>query len=654
MVEQRHTGTSAGVLTRRRRQLVSGVTAIAAVGAILVPGTGSGVSAQSGPDAAIERFVSASAEDLLGRGPTTAERARWSLRLSGGAPRLDVTSDQVASPEWRARVVTGLYGLAFDRAPDAGGLGHWSDSLRSGGSTAAVAGALLGSPERRAAADEDDHRWLSDVYQDVLGRAADQAGHRYWIDRMADGADHQSVARALFKTPEANATRVDRLYRDLLSRPVDRDGRAHWSRWLTTHDDSRLAAVLVASAEYGVRVEAARGDGDDPSTSTTAPGSTTTMPPAHPDPEHFTGTVADFYIVPDPLPFGEPGTLIRYQELGSSGGYAHQRIMYHSRDAEDRDRAVTGTISFPLEAPPPGGWPVVSFSHGTTGIAAQCAPSRNATQAPGYGVHGVRVATDYIGLGPVGEIHPYLSAASEGHAVIDAVRAARQVSGANAGTSWLSIGGSQGGHAALVAGERNDTYAPELTLLGTVAMAPPAAMEQTFGPIDQIVTHIVGVMAIYGMAGEHPSVEPRDYVSDEVAALFPVLEDGCLGEIMDTFLLQVEDHANFWSNDPRETEPARSFFLPHEPGLVPTPAPLLITSGTTDIQVHYERVRILVERLCASGHEVEFHEYQGADHGAVFSLSNARAEEFLAERIAGEGALSSCDDPERPRPEPQP
>lgn len=345
-------------------------------------------------------------------------------------------------------------------------------------------------------------------------------------------------------------------------------------------------------------------------------------------------------MVPDPLPAAPPGTLIRYQDVSRSADWVTLRIMYHSRDAEDRDRAVTGTITYPTDAPPPGGWPVVSFAHGTTGIASQCAPSRGTGEAPRYGVHGVGVATDYIGLGPVGEIHPYLSSAAEGHAVIDAVRAAGKVPGSDAGSEWFAIGASQGGHAALVAGERNATYSPELTLLGTVALTPPAAFDQTFGPVDEVVSHVIGAMVIYGMPGEHPSIDPYDYVSQEVADSFHVLEEGCLPEITSTFV--AKDHANFWTNDPRETEPARSFFLANEPGLIVTPAPMFIASGTTDVQVPIGRVHVLMERLCTLGQVVEYHEFAGADHGAVPGLASADVHRFLADRLAGEPAVDSC------------
>ena len=45
----------------------------------------------------------------------------------------------------------------------------------------------------------------------------------------------------------------------------------------------------------------------------------------------------------------------------------------------------------------------------------------------------MRVATDYVGMGPVGEVHPYLSGLSEAQPVIDSVRAASRIEDATVG-----------------------------------------------------------------------------------------------------------------------------------------------------------------------------------------------------------------------------
>src|SRR5690606_14109137 len=126
------------------------------------------------------------------------------------------------------------------------------------------------------------------------------------------------------------------------------------------------------------------------------------------------------------------GQLIRVQDLGETNGYVDLRVMYHSRDARDNDRAVTGTISYPTAEAPDGGWPVIATANGTVGLGSQCALSRGDSGAPGYGIEGVRVATDYVGMGPVGEVHPYLSGLSEAQPVIDAIRAARNLPDAGA------------------------------------------------------------------------------------------------------------------------------------------------------------------------------------------------------------------------------
>src|SRR3546814_7278053 len=57
--------------------------------------------------------------------------------------------------------------------------------------------------------------------------------------------------------------------------------------------------------------------------------------------------------------------------------------------------------------------------------------------------------------------------------LLDAVRAARAIPGAAAGSSFAVWGESQGGHAALWTAIAARSYAPELTLVGTAAAAPP-------------------------------------------------------------------------------------------------------------------------------------------------------------------------------------
>ncbi|MGH9229957.1 MAG: lipase family protein [Acidimicrobiales bacterium] len=403
----------------------------------------------------------------------------------------------------------------------------------------------------------------------------------------------------------------------------------------------RARAPIAAALGLAVIVSGCSGDGEtagptDPAPGTEATGAGSTAP------EEFTGHVDDFYVVPDPLPAGEPGELIRVQEVGATeDGSATVRVMYHSRDAEDRDRAVTGIVTYPTGPAPDGGWPVVSWAHGTTGLASRCAPSRAGDAAPAFGVEGVRVATDYVGLGPVGEIHPYLSRASEGNSVIDAVRAARQLPAAHAGRRWLAVGHSQGGHGALSAHELAGPYAPELELVGTVALAPASDFDRTFGGIDQIVARVVGAMALYGAAGEHPEIDPADYVGPQLAAAAEVIRTQCLDEII-AAVAGIPGGDDFYRQDPRETEPARSLLLANEVGEVSAEAPLLLVSGTIDDRVVIDRVRSLYRRLCDVGQVTELVVVDGAGHGDIIPRTAEQVEAWLTDRLAGDPATDSC------------
>ncbi|MEO6629197.1 MAG: lipase family protein, partial [Aquihabitans sp.] len=366
----------------------------------------------------------------------------------------------------------------------------------------------------------------------------------------------------------------------------------------------------------------------------------TSAPVDAPAPEQYTGTDEEFYRVPDPLPAGRPGQLIRVQQLGEKDGYVNLKVMYHSVDGRDRDRAVTGIITYPTAAAPKGGWPVVSTARGTSGLSSACAVSRAGAAAPGYGIEGVHVASDYIGLGPIGERQPYLSGPSEAHAVIDAVRAAQLLPDAHASTRWLAVGHSQGGHSALFTNQLAASYAPELELLGTVSSAPAAAVDRTFGPDDQVVPRMVGIMALYGIAEDNPEIKVDEYIGDQVAAVDDVVSTGCTDDIVNAMVGIPADV--FYKANPIDTEPARSVMLANDPGQVKADSPLLFIYGDKDWWVVPDRVEYVFQKVCKVGQVADMVLVPGADHGTVVAMGGETITRFLQARLDGDPPVNAC------------
>lgn len=145
----------------------------------------------------------------------------------------------------------------------------------------------------------------------------------------------------------------------------------------------------------------------------------------------------------------------------------------------------------------------------------------------GYAV----AATDYERLGTPG-VHPYLVSASEGRSVVDAVRAAGDLD-ARVSNRWFAVGHSQGGHAAMAAGELARDYGQGLDLLGTVALAPITDNRPYVDQLDQLQPYDHGYfMAIYaGLRTQHPQLRFADFLGQRALRELPRVHTTCLAEL---------------------------------------------------------------------------------------------------------------------------
>ena len=361
------------------------------------------------------------------------------------------------------------------------------------------------------------------------------------------------------------------------------------------------------------------------------------------EPVEFRGDVASFYVPPAPLPRGTHGDLIRYQRYDDAAGRRIFRVMYLSESISGHPIAVTG-----LAALPPGAGSnrvVLAWAHPTTGIADDCAPSKQALGIMSgpldlfLGRGWIVAATDYEGLGTPGR-HPYLAGVSEGRGVLDAVRAASHLPAAGAGDRTLLWGHSQGGHAAMFAAELAARWTPERRVLGTVAGAPPSHLSELLRSLEPGAYRGYLALAAVGLHAAYPRARLDAIFTPQALGLLPIVDRGCSDDVRHAFA-DVPVTATLKA-DPSSVPAWRSVLAENEPGLVITRSPLLLIHGEQDEQIPLDTSRELFDELCAKGQVVERRTYPGQNHAGVIIPSFLPMLAWMDERVAGKPAVSGC------------
>ncbi|MEU6896268.1 alpha/beta fold hydrolase [Streptomyces sp. NPDC046557] len=372
-------------------------------------------------------------------------------------------------------------------------------------------------------------------------------------------------------------------------------------------------------------------------------------PAAHPAagdvPPPAVALVGDTYRVPEPLPSGTPGALIAATDHGPDARLAGARrwtALYHSTNAHGADVPVSGTVLLPPGAPPQGGWPVVSWGHGTTGVADACAPSQlpdlgsgaytqelGALLRAGYAV----TASDYPGLGTPG-MHTYLVGADEGNAVADIVTAAHQLV-PGLGRVWFAVGHSQGGQAALFAAHAAHPPGGQ-RLGGVVAVAPASHLEVMLAGVK--ASHVPGELsfALYSLAGlaatdrTDASLSLRSLLGNEAATTASRVLAGCI-TTSDQVLNGLDTEKTLPLSADQLQRIGERMGAYGDPDRAQIPVPALIIQGKADQDVPPAWTDQVVARLRRLGSRAVFYRtYPGAGHDQVLDRSVCDLLAFLS------------------------
>jgi len=364
-----------------------------------------------------------------------------------------------------------------------------------------------------------------------------------------------------------------------------------------------------------------------------------------------------FYTAPASVP-DTPGQLVRSEPFRSSEspeGAQAWRILYTTtRDESGAPALASGLVIGPATATD-APVPVIAWAHGTTGYAERCAPSllddglaagatylQTTVADQGWAM----VATDYTGLGTAGP-QPYLIGQGEGRSVLDAVRAAHQLTDIRLSTQTVIWGHSQGGHAALWSGVLAPTYAPDLTIDGVAALAPASNLPGLVSSLDSVTGgEIFASFVVAAYTATYPDVSFVGLVRPGARIIIREMADRCLAEksSLVSIATALALDGPIW-NTSLDRGPIHDRLAANVP-VGPIAAPVLIGQGADDTLITPADQAAYVKDRCDAGYAVDYRTYAGRDHVPLIEPDSPLVPDLVAwtaDRFAGKPAGSTAD-----------
>jgi pimeloyl-ACP methyl ester carboxylesterase len=256
----------------------------------------------------------------------------------------------------------------------------------------------------------------------------------------------------------------------------------------------------------------------------------------------------------------------------------------------------------------------------------------------------VVVATDYEGLGTPG-LHPFLQGVSEGRGAIDIMRAARKID-TRIGARYVVVGHSQGGQADLFAAAIGPDYAPELKLLGNVAIAPASHIAATVMAMttEPKPSYALGyaMYVLQSFASNHRKVDLSKILVPQALAHLPQTVRDCISKTVSE---------GYWATAiPKDQfvggvdlSAVLKIAAENDPSGLRISAPTLIVQGTADDTVLPQWTDAVVRSLCKSGNNLHYTVYPGATHETVVTQAAAEIRLWIDARFADVPGRNNCE-----------
>lgn len=235
-----------------------------------IPGAGTKVNGTSATD--IAYFAGKAADYTIAHGAdgslTVKSIANAEITSTlGSIERIQFSDTTLAydgSTSGGAGEIYRLYQAAFNRKPDAVGLGFWIKARDGGTSLDAIAGSFIGSTEFKTlyGANISNDQYVTQLYSNVLHRAPDSTGKAFWVKALEGGTTRAHVLAQFSESQEnklavmldanSNEAKAYRLYQAAFDRTPDSSGLSFWASDMNTNgrELTAVAKAFIGSDEF--------------------------------------------------------------------------------------------------------------------------------------------------------------------------------------------------------------------------------------------------------------------------------------------------------------------------------------------------------------------------------------------------------------------
>lgn len=354
-----------------------------------------------------------------------------------------------------------------------------------------------------------------------------------------------------------------------------------------------------------------------------------------------------FFQPPDPLPAGDPGTVIWAQPFAAFEDADGYRILYRSLDANGDTVAVSGMVLLPTDPAPDGTRPLAASASSRGSIADACTASHDPTYDRGNAEVGqwsdranaqsllrqgyAVVVPDYQGFGTPGP-SPFLAGPSAGRNVLDALRALRTFVGPEAGDA-VAVGDTQGASAVLVAADLAATYASDVDLVGVVATQPLAELATLATAASASPAFGYYLLAVSGLAVEDPEVRVESVLTETGLRAAAQYETTCGEQVTDA--LSREDPSAYIQAPGENPTPIQAALEANSPGLTATDIPIRLVHGRNVDLPPLVISQLLMARYCRiDTSHAALAVYPGDSSGAI-AIAEDDTTAWLQDRLDG-------------------